>query len=59
MGSTMDSRYWVCPHCFSQLDWEVEGEVEGHNCRPKKQEKSNKTPISKKQRPDTTKTSKR
>jgi hypothetical protein len=23
MGSVMDSRYWVCPSCFRQFDWEA------------------------------------
>lgn len=21
MGSIMDSRYWTCPHCCTQFDW--------------------------------------
>lgn len=25
MGSSHDSRYWVCPHCCVQFDWEAEG----------------------------------
>jgi hypothetical protein len=30
MGSTMDSRYWVCPSCFCQFDWE-DGSAEAHD----------------------------
>ncbi len=32
MGSTHDSRYWTCPHCFAVLDWEQKGAVENHVC---------------------------
>jgi hypothetical protein len=32
MGSSHDSRYWTCPHCFSVIDWEREGAVKAHKC---------------------------
>lgn len=33
MGSSMDSRYWVCPKCCIQYDWNKdEDEINRHNC---------------------------
>jgi hypothetical protein len=40
MGSIMDSRYWTCPSCCCQFDWE-KGEPQGHDsdeCRRELQE---------------------
>lgn len=30
MGSIMDSRYWTCPSCCTQFDWE-DGGAESHH----------------------------
>ena len=31
MGSSHDSRYWVCKNCFVQLDWETD-DIDNHRC---------------------------
>ena len=39
MGSIMDSRYWVCPECFTQFDWDSQAEeIQNHNCLPETNE---------------------
>lgn len=32
MGSVMDSRYWTCPDCFRQFDWENDNAPQKHKC---------------------------
>lgn len=39
MGSSMDSRYYVCKKCFVQLDWEKGTEVQDHRCDTEKKTK--------------------
>lgn len=30
MGSILNSRYWTCPHCFTQFDWEASESSSNH-----------------------------
>lgn len=33
MGSILDSRYWVCPKCCRQYDWNYDlDKIRNHNC---------------------------
>lgn len=38
MGSSHDSRYWTCPHCFVVLDWDNQrGAIMAHRCEAVRQ----------------------
>lgn len=57
MGSSMDSRYYVCPHCFRQFDWN-DGSAQSHDsiaCGKREQaRRSNDKPIKASKKPNKT-----
>lgn len=46
MGSSMDSRYWVCPTCCKQFDWEKEPDVIKNHDPSTCSKRKEKSPIS-------------
>lgn len=43
MGSVLSSRYWTCPHCFHEFDYNKRTEVKDHDpdkCKRREELKS-------------------
>jgi hypothetical protein len=50
MGSTMDSRYWVCRECCRQFDWNTQADtIKSHSCGRMKAETATRPQPTKKQ----------